>query len=32
MASIIMDRELYDAAKEGNVGEVLRTLLLGADA
>ena len=26
-----MDRELFDAAKEGNVGEVLRTLLSGAD-
>ena len=25
-----MDRELFDAAKEGNVGEVLRTLLHGA--
>ena len=26
-----MDRELFDAARDGNVGEVLRTLLLGAD-
>ena len=26
-----MDRELFDAAKDGNVGEVLRTLLAGAD-
>ena len=26
-----MDRELFDAAKDGNVGEVLRTLLAGAN-
>ena len=26
-----MDRELHAAAKAGNVSEVLRTLLLGAD-
>ena len=26
-----MDRELFDAARDGNVGEILRILLLGAD-